>query len=171
MHFLPALKKWLFSPPEQPTDPSPQRHLRPLTERESTLRHMRRLALVAERVTFARNLGAGAVFTDSRGHGYSSFCGYWFNHCYHIVCFRKPFWVSQSAAAEGCQGRTGPGYSPPKNTHVFHSGGRHKRNAGPAPLSRVLPGDLIYSTPVISLIAANLITIILAILGSWDLAQ
>jgi len=40
----------------------------------------------------------------------------------------------------------------------------------PSLVSRVLPGNLIYSTPVISLIAANLITIILAILGNWDLA-
>lgn len=40
----------------------------------------------------------------------------------------------------------------------------------PTLISRVLPGDLIYSIPVISLIAANLITIILAVLGNWDLA-
>ena len=40
----------------------------------------------------------------------------------------------------------------------------------PPLFSRVLPGDLIYNTPVISLIVANLITIILAILGNWELA-
>jgi hypothetical protein len=40
----------------------------------------------------------------------------------------------------------------------------------PPRVSRVFPGDLIYSTPVISLVAANLITIILAVLGNWDLA-
>ena len=40
----------------------------------------------------------------------------------------------------------------------------------PAPFSRVLPGDLVHNTPVISLIFANLVTIVLAILGNWDLA-
>jgi hypothetical protein len=40
----------------------------------------------------------------------------------------------------------------------------------PVPFSRVLPGDLIHNFPVISLIFANLVTIILAILGNWDLA-
>jgi hypothetical protein len=40
----------------------------------------------------------------------------------------------------------------------------------PPLITRVLPGDIIYSTPVISLIVANLLTIILAILGNWDLA-
>lgn len=40
----------------------------------------------------------------------------------------------------------------------------------PAPFSGVLPGDLIHNTPVISLIFANLVTIVLAILGNWDLA-
>jgi hypothetical protein len=40
----------------------------------------------------------------------------------------------------------------------------------PAPFLRVLPGDLVHNTPVISLIFANLVTIVLAILGNWDLA-
>ena len=40
----------------------------------------------------------------------------------------------------------------------------------PAPFSRVLPGDLIHNFPVVSLILANLVTIVLAILGNWDLA-
>jgi hypothetical protein len=35
---------------------------------------------------------------------------------------------------------------------------------------KILPGDLIHNTPVISLIIANLVTIVLAILGNWDLA-
>jgi hypothetical protein len=40
----------------------------------------------------------------------------------------------------------------------------------PAPFSRVLPGDLIHNFPIISLIIANIVTIVLAILGNWDLA-
>jgi hypothetical protein len=40
----------------------------------------------------------------------------------------------------------------------------------PPLLSRVQQGDLIHNFPVISLIAANVITIALAILGNWDLA-
>ena len=40
----------------------------------------------------------------------------------------------------------------------------------PLSFSRVLPGDLLCSTPVLSLIAANLVTIILAVHGNWDLA-
>lgn len=38
----------------------------------------------------------------------------------------------------------------------------------PPLISRVLPGDLVYTTPVLSLIFANIITIIIAILGNWD---
>jgi|GEM_PF-6349947 len=37
--------------------------------------------------------------------------------------------------------------------------------------SRVQPGDLIHNFPVISLIAANIVTIALAIIGNWDLAM
>ena len=37
-------------------------------------------------------------------------------------------------------------------------------------LPRVLPGDLIHNFPLISLIFANLVTIVLAIIGNWDLA-
>ena len=40
----------------------------------------------------------------------------------------------------------------------------------PVIFTRVLPGDLIHNFPVISLIFANLVTIVLAILGNWDLA-
>ena len=40
----------------------------------------------------------------------------------------------------------------------------------PVIITRVLPGDLIHNFPVISLIFANLVTIVLAILGNWDLA-
>jgi len=40
----------------------------------------------------------------------------------------------------------------------------------PGPLSRVLPGDLIHNFPVISLIFANVVTIVLAVIGGWDLA-
>lgn len=40
----------------------------------------------------------------------------------------------------------------------------------PAPFSRVLPGELVHNFPVISLIFANLVTIVLAIIGNWDLA-
>ena len=40
----------------------------------------------------------------------------------------------------------------------------------PLSLSGVLPGDLIHNVPVISLIIANLFTIVLAILGNWDVA-
>jgi hypothetical protein len=36
--------------------------------------------------------------------------------------------------------------------------------------SRVQSGDLIHNFPLISLIAANIVTIVLAILGNWDLA-
>jgi hypothetical protein len=35
---------------------------------------------------------------------------------------------------------------------------------------RLLPGDLIHNFPVISLIIANIVTIVLAIIGNWDLA-
>ena len=40
----------------------------------------------------------------------------------------------------------------------------------PAIITRVLPGDLIHNFPVVSLIFANAVTIVLAILGNWDLA-
>jgi hypothetical protein len=40
----------------------------------------------------------------------------------------------------------------------------------PVSLSRVLPGDDIRKVPFISLIVANVVTILLAILGNWDLA-
>ena len=40
----------------------------------------------------------------------------------------------------------------------------------PALVTRILPGDVIHNFPVISLIVANLVTIVLAILGNWDLA-
>ncbi len=40
----------------------------------------------------------------------------------------------------------------------------------PAPFSRVLPGDLLHNFPVISLIFANVVTIVLAIIGNWDVA-
>ena len=40
----------------------------------------------------------------------------------------------------------------------------------PAPISRVLPGDLIHHVPVISLILANVVTIALAVIENWDLA-
>jgi len=40
----------------------------------------------------------------------------------------------------------------------------------PAPLSRVFPGDLLHNIPVISLIFANVVTIVLAVIGGWDLA-
>lgn len=39
-----------------------------------------------------------------------------------------------------------------------------------SPFSRVLPGDVIHDFPLISLIAVNLVTIILAVIGNWDLA-
>jgi hypothetical protein len=37
-------------------------------------------------------------------------------------------------------------------------------------ISRALTGDLVYNIPVLSLICANIATIIMAILGNWDLA-
>ena len=40
----------------------------------------------------------------------------------------------------------------------------------PGIVSRVLPGDLLHNPPVLSLIIANVITIVFAILGNWDLA-
>jgi hypothetical protein len=40
----------------------------------------------------------------------------------------------------------------------------------PAIITRVLPGDLIHNFPILSLIFANIVTIVLAILGNWDLA-
>jgi hypothetical protein len=40
----------------------------------------------------------------------------------------------------------------------------------PALFTRIQPGDLIHDFPVLSLIAANVVTIALAILGNWDLA-
>jgi hypothetical protein len=40
----------------------------------------------------------------------------------------------------------------------------------PYPVLRVQPGDLVNNSPVLSLIAANVVTISLAILGNWDLA-
>ena len=40
----------------------------------------------------------------------------------------------------------------------------------PVIATRVLPGDLIHNFPVISLIFANLVTIVLAIIGNWDAA-
>jgi len=40
----------------------------------------------------------------------------------------------------------------------------------PVIITRVIPGDLLHNFPVLSLIFANLVTIVLAILGNWDLA-
>jgi hypothetical protein len=40
----------------------------------------------------------------------------------------------------------------------------------PGIITRVLPGDLIHNFPVVSLVFANILTIVLAILGNWDLA-
>ena len=40
----------------------------------------------------------------------------------------------------------------------------------PVIITRIVPGDLIHNFPVLSLIFANLVTIVLAILGNWDLA-
>ncbi len=40
----------------------------------------------------------------------------------------------------------------------------------PAPVTRVLPGDLVHDFPLASLVLANLVTIALAILGNWDAA-
>ncbi|WP_292346892.1 MULTISPECIES: DUF6498-containing protein [unclassified Methanoregula] len=40
----------------------------------------------------------------------------------------------------------------------------------PEIIPRVLPGDLLHNYPVVSLIFANIVTIVLAILGNWDLA-
>jgi hypothetical protein len=40
----------------------------------------------------------------------------------------------------------------------------------PALVTRILPGDVIHNFPLISLIFANLVTIVLAIIGNWDLA-
>lgn len=40
----------------------------------------------------------------------------------------------------------------------------------PLRLSGVLPGDLIHNIPFISLILANIVTIVLAILGNWNVA-
>jgi len=38
----------------------------------------------------------------------------------------------------------------------------------PVIITRVLPGDFLHNFPLISLIFANLVTIVLAILGNWD---
>jgi hypothetical protein len=105
------------------------------------------LALIAEGVPFARCLRAGAVFADGRGHGYYTSCRYWFNvlepGSYTFLSSLDAYVFSR------CQDN---------NPLMPFS----------APISKVLPGDLIHNTPVISLIFANLVTIVLAILGNWD---
>ena len=40
----------------------------------------------------------------------------------------------------------------------------------PSPFSRIIPGGVMHNIPLVSLIAANLVTIVLAVLGNWDLA-
>jgi len=40
----------------------------------------------------------------------------------------------------------------------------------PIPVSRILPGEIAFTPPVISLLFANLVTIVLAIVQHWDLA-
>lgn len=40
----------------------------------------------------------------------------------------------------------------------------------PVTVTRVLPGDLMHNFPVISLVFANLVTIVLAVIETWDLA-
>jgi len=40
----------------------------------------------------------------------------------------------------------------------------------PPALSRILPGETTLTPPIISLIAGNFLTIVLAVLGNWDLA-
>jgi hypothetical protein len=37
-------------------------------------------------------------------------------------------------------------------------------------LARIVPGDIQFTPPVISLLFANLVTIVLAIAGHWDVA-
>jgi hypothetical protein len=68
--FVSGRTSWqLLRKPEQLTDPSPEGTFRPPAKWQSP-RDMRCLALVAQRMPFARHLGAGAVFADGRGHGY-----------------------------------------------------------------------------------------------------
>lgn len=107
------------------------------------------LALVAERVPFTCCLGAGAVFADGRAHGYYTSCAYWFN-VLEPGGF-TPISSSDAYVFSRCQ----------DNNPLMQF---------PAPFSRVLPGDLVHNFPVISLIFANIVTIVLAILGNWDLA-
>ena len=54
--------------PENLPDLSPERNLRPLTERQHAFCHAVSLALIAERMAFARGLRAGAVCAYGRGH-------------------------------------------------------------------------------------------------------
>lgn len=41
----------------------------------------------------------------------------------------------------------------------------------PAPLARIVPGELAANPPLLSLVLANLVTIVFAVLGNWDLAS
>ena len=67
-------------------------------------------------------------------------------------------------------GRPGSCPSSPGMRTFFTLAGNTNVMEPPVILTRVLPGDLIHNFPVLSLIFANLVTIVLAILGNWDLA-
>ncbi len=41
----------------------------------------------------------------------------------------------------------------------------------PAPLARIVPGELAANPPLLSLLVANIVTIVLAVIGNWDLAS
>lgn len=42
---------------------------------------------------------------------------------------------------------------------------------GPFPLSRILPNDTPWTPPLITLLGANIVTIVLAVVGNWDAAM
>jgi hypothetical protein len=69
-----------------------------------------------------------------------------------------------------CKRRIKPGHSPPEiRTFFTLDDDKNVMNVPPF-FSSIIAGELIHNPPVISLIIANVITIVLAIIGNWDLA-
>jgi hypothetical protein len=52
----------------------------------------------------------------------------------------------------------------------FIPAGNHNLMQLPDIIPRVLPGDLMHNYPLVSLVFSNIVTIVLAVLGNWDLA-
>jgi Family of unknown function (DUF6498) len=91
----------------------------------------------------------------------------------HFASSASPSPATAPGAGSGAVSPRWRSSGPPhrsENTYFFTDKANVDAMQFPSVISRVFPGDLVYNTPVLSLIGANLVTIIMAILGNWDLA-